>query len=283
MLKRIKKALEARILPASVYVKKQYRLKTGRYLNLKYPKTFSEKLQWLKLNNKNDILSIIADKEEVKKYVSDKIDEKYVIPTHSIYTVAKEIKLNNLPDKFALKATHGSGWNQIHLSHDAITEESLQEYFRKWLNKSYYLYSKEWAYKKIVPRVICEELFLKKGDKLPEDYKIFCFSGKPTYIQVDHNRFGNHSRSFYTREWEKMPFTIGKKMATKSIDPPDNLNEMIKIAEILSKDFIFLRVDLFNIDGAIKVGELTCYPGNGMETFSDKAWDIKLGDLIRLG
>ncbi|MCH8567421.1 MAG: hypothetical protein LAT67_04130 [Balneolales bacterium] len=282
VIERLLLALEARLLPNSLYLKKQFKIKTGKVLNLKSPRSFSEKIQWLKLHNTNPLLTQIADKFEVKKYVERNVSEKYIIPTHSLYTSANQIKLSRLPEKFALKATHGSGWNQIHLNHDHINEKQIQEYFKKWLNKSYYTYSKEWAYKNIPPRVICEELFLREDNSFPEDFKIFCFSGKAKYIQVDHNRFGNHTRSIYSENWQKMPFSIGKKIHNQKVKPPLMLKEMIEISEKLSSPFPFIRIDLFNVGEVVKVGELTCYPGNGMERFSDPEWDLKLGDLLSL-
>ena len=279
---RIKIAFEARFLTDSAYIKKRYFEKFGSVLNLENPVKFSEKIQWLKLNKRDNTFTKLVDKYEAKKFVNQKVGDRYVIPTFKLYDSADEINLEDLPAKFALKATHGSGWNQIHLSHDNITTEQLRSYFRKWLSKSYYLYSKEWPYKNVKPRVLCEELIFNKDNSLPEDYKFFVFNGKVKLIQVDHDRFSNHTRSFYDREWKKKPFSIGYRICDYEIAQPKKFKEMILVAEKLAEDFTFLRVDLYNINGIIKVGELTFFPGNGLEQFTDPEWDLELGTMLKL-
>lgn len=282
MVRRFKLAYEARILTDAAYVKKRYYEKFNNKLNLNNPAKFSEKIQYLKLFNKNSFLTNIVDKHEAKNYVEQKVGFKYVIPTYKLYESADEINLQEMPERFALKTTHGSGWNQIHLNHNTITTDDLRIYFKKWLSKSYYLYSKEWPYKNVKPRILCEELLFDENNKLPDDYKFFVFNGKVKLVQVDHDRFSDHTRSFYDRKWKKQPFSIGYRMCDYEIVEPKNFKEMITVAETLAQSFTFLRVDLYNINGIIKVGELTCFPGNGLEQFSDPSWDQELGSMLKL-
>ncbi len=281
-IERITQALKSRILPPHIFVKNEYKKRTGKSLNLKSPKKFSEKVQWLKLNYKNPILTKMADKVESKTIVEEKVGQEYVIPSYKVYRSANEIKHSDLPNQFALKATHGSGWNIIKTDKDDITEKEIQEYFRFWLKKSYYNGSKEWAYKNIQPRVVCEELIFNDDGSLPEDYKVYCFHGVPTYIQIDHGRFQNHTRSFYDTEWNKMPFSIGYPLEKEVAERPVNFQKMLEIATKLSDTLPFLRVDMYNTNGKIFVGELTCYPGNGLEKFSDEKWDTILGEKLNL-
>lgn len=279
---RLKKALEARFLPNDLFVKKDFRERMGFDLNLDNPKSFSEKIQWLKLYYKNPILPTLADKYESKKIVEKEVGIKYVMPTHAIYNDANDILLDKLPKKVALKATHASGINIISFDKSELDEKKVQSFFKHHLKKSYYLHSKEWAYKYVKPRVIAEELILEVNNELPKDYKIHCFSGIPRYIQVDHQRYKNHTRSYYDEYWSKKEFSHAKPIHQGLIDKPKSLDEMFEICKKLSKNLPYIRVDFFYVNNNIYVGELTCYPGNGMEPFSDYAWDLRLGELLVL-
>lgn len=282
-IKRVKNALRVRLLPTRVFVQQEFKRKTGYELNLENPRTFNEKIQWLKVNYRNPDYTIMADKVEAKKLIEKKIGKKYVIPTHKVYERANDIFLKDLPNAFALKATHASGWNIIEKDKTKADEKNLRAYFKFYLKKSYYTSSKEWSYKYIKPRVICEELMFDKNGELPKDIKFFCFHGEPVYIQVDHDRFTGHTRAVYNTDWEKQNFSYSKlPVASEVLEKPDNLEEMLHISRALSAEYPFLRVDLYNVDGAIFVGELTCYPGNGMERFAEWEADKKLGDLIHL-
>ncbi|PKD43279.1 ATP-grasp fold amidoligase family protein [Rhodohalobacter barkolensis] len=281
-IKRITEALKCRVLPPRLFIRSIYRKRTGKKLNLSSPKTFSEKIQWLKLYYKNPLLTRMADKAESKKIVKERVGPEYVIPSFKVYNRADDINHSELPEQFALKATHGSGWNIIETSKESISEKEIRDYFRYWLKKSYYIGSKEWAYKHIQPRVVCEELIFNADGTLPEDYKFFCFNGTPTYVQVDHGRFEKHTRSFYDAEWNKMPFSIGYPLEETVAEKPRNLEKMFEIAAVLSEELPFLRVDMYNVNGKIYIGELTCYPGNGLERFSEERWDHILGEKLNL-
>lgn len=279
---RVYQALKSRILPPAVFIKATYKERTGKELNLESPKTFSEKIQWLKLNYKNPVLTRMADKAESKNLVEQKVGKDHVIPLFKIYNQAEEIKHHELPQKFALKATHGSGWNIIETNKQNVSEKEIRNYFKYWLKKSYYQGSKEWAYKDIKPRVVCEELIFNADGSLPEDFKFFCFNGAPTYVQIDHGRFQKHTRSFYDAEWNKMSFSIGYPLEETMAEKPKNFEKMLEIATALSEELPFLRVDMYNLDGEIYIGELTCYPGNGLERFTDDRWDYIMGEKLNL-
>lgn len=283
-LKRITKELERRILTDIQFIKKDFKTRMGYPLNLENPKSFSEKIQWLKLYYRNPILPEMACKYNSKKIVEERVGKEFVMPTHSIYERAEDIKLELLPNKVALKATHFSGRNIISFDKSELNEKEIQAYFKHALSKSYYLHSKEWAYKDVKPRVIAEELVLASKNKLPKDYKIHCFSGQPKFIQIDHDREYNHTRSFYDLDWNKLEFSqgAGHPISQVKMDKPKLLDLILDISKKLSAGLPFLRVDFFLVNNRIYVGELTCYPGNGMEKFTDEKWDLKMGELLKL-
>jgi len=282
MLTRIRRAAFARLVPPSSYVRKVYQKKTGERLNLDNPTKFNEKLQWLKLYYRIPVLTRVVDKYESKRVVSERLGENRAVPTAALYERADDICLAELPSAVALKATHGSGWNIIARDKSELNERVVRDYFRFWTGKSYYTYSKEWAYKSVRPRVICEPLLIDENGELPLDYKMFCFAGKAQFVQVDFDRFTDHTRAFYDLDWKKQPFSIGYPLSEKTVDKPAPLSTMVAIAEKLSYDMPFLRVDFYVVDDQLFVGELTLYPGNGMEKFSDESWNRRLGDLLVL-
>ena len=280
--KRYNRAVFARFIPPATYVKHIYQKKLGKVLDLKNPKTFNEKIQWLKLYYRDPILPIMADKYEAKDLVLRKLGENLCVPTVALFESAQDIELEKLPQSIALKATHGSGWNIIARDTTELDEKEVREYFRFWLRRSYYVYSKEWAYKHIEPRVICERLLIDEHDCLPVDYKVFCFNGRANLVQVDFDRFVDHTRSFYDLSWNKLDFSFGYPMSNRSIPQPHPLKKMIDIAEKISSGLPFLRVDFYVHEDRPYVGELTFYPENGLGKFSDDNWNLKLGDMLKL-
>ena len=282
MFDRIRRVALARLLPTSLYMRWTYQKKMGEILNLDEPAKFNEKIQWLKLNYRNPVLTRMADKYEAKRVVEEGLGTDRSVPTSRIFDNPDQIYLDDLPDALALKATHGSGWNIISRDKSELDENEVRSYFRFWLGKSYYTYSKEWAYKHIRPRVICEPLLMDEQGELPLDYKVYCFSGKPCFVQVDFDRFTNHTRAFYDLDWQKQPFSVGYPLSERTLERPRQLEEMLELAGVLSAGLPFLRVDQYVLGDELYIGELTAYPGNGMEKFSDDIWNRKLGDLLEL-
>lgn len=281
MIKRLKTASEARLMPDKWYVEKKFFEKTGKKLDLDNPETFSEKIQFYKLYYKDRLFPKLADKYELKFYVERSVGPEYVIPTEDIYTETNSLKLENLPLKFALKATHGSGWNQVHFNHDNITSEYLQTYFRKWLNKSYFLYSKEWAYKLIPPRIICEKLLLTKDGQLPHDYKVYCFNGKPKFILRVVRKSNDSYHDFFDTNWSLLPFNKNK-LNIGETERPQNLNEMVDIATKLSSKIPFVRIDFYSILNKLFVGEFTFYPDSGHSLFKPIKYEYEIGNMFDL-
>lgn len=282
MLKRIREAAFARLAPPDLYVRRTFHRRTGKVLDLDAPKTLSEKIQWLKLFYRSPLLNTLVDKHAVKGHIEACVGAEFCVPTAAVFDEADDIILSALPDALALKATHASGWNIIETDKKKLDEQQVQAYFRFYLRKNYYTYSKEFAYKDVKPRVICEPLLFDENGELPMDYKVFCFGGQALYTQVDHDRFTNHTRAFYDRSWNKMAFSVGYPASDVLLERPQEFDRMLAASERLARDLPFMRVDFLLAGNRPYINELTLYPGNGMEKFTHAEWDLKLGDLIEL-
>lgn len=273
-----------KILPDKWHQKLMYRAYIGKKLNLKKPKTYNEKLQWIKLYDRKPEYTRNADKYAVRAYIAEILGEEYLIPLHGVYENTKDIDWGQLPDKFVLKATHGSGTNIICKDINKLDIEEASNKMDGWLHRNAYWYGREWCYKNIQPRIICEQ-FLETEDGLPPiDYKFMCFNGEPKLIQVHHGRgTPEYSLTYYSPEW--------KKTEIKRIDAPSTeiecarpvrLNEMLDVARQLSMNTYYARIDLYYESGHIYFGEITYYPTSGYSTFDDDETDAYLGSLIKL-
>lgn len=265
------------------YIKMQYEIKVGKRLNLNPPKTFNEKIQWLKLNDRNPEYTKMVDKYEVKKYVADIIGEKYIIPTLGVYEKFDDIDFDKLPNKFVIKCTHDSGGIVICKDKNNFNKKEAKKKINRCLKRNFYYVTREWPYKNVKPRIIIEKYMIDESNKQLKDYKIFCFNGKVKYIQVDFDRFDNHKRNIYDVNWNltdiQMIYSLDKN---KKIEKPQKLEDMIKLAEKLSKDRTFIRVDFYSIIDKIFFGELTFYPDAGLEKYNIEKFDGMLGDILIL-
>lgn len=251
-------------------------------LSLSNPQTFNEKIIWLKIKHHYSDANILADKCAVRKFVEKKIDIRYLIPLIGIFNNPREIDFTKLPDSFVLKTNHGSGYNIIVKSKTDLNIEKTIKQIEKWLNIDYYQLGKEYQYKGIKPKVICETYLENSPEKPLIDYKIFCFSGEPAFIQVDLDRFTNHKRNFYDLEWKLLPFTTLYPYGKKIIQKPEKLFEMLQIAKTLSEGMIFSRIDLYFYQGMVYFGEITLHHGGGFEPFLPKKYDYIIGEMIHL-
>lgn len=272
-----------RLIPDELYLKIQYRLHTGKPLNLKSPKTFNEKLQWLKIYNRKPEYTKLVDKYEVRKYIAETIGEKYLIPLIGVYDDVDKIDWDSLPNQFVLKCTHGSGYNIICKDKSKLNIKQVKRKLKLWMNTNYYWRGREWPYKNVKPRIICEKYMVDESGTELKDYKIFCFNGEPKIIQVDFNRFIDHKRNLYDLRWNYIPLSI--KYPTdpnKNIEKPQRLEEMLKIAKILSKDYPHVRVDLYSIYDKIYFGEMTFYHESGFGKFWPPSYDYLFGSWLQL-
>ncbi|MEK5066209.1 ATP-grasp fold amidoligase family protein [Cytobacillus sp. FSL R5-0596] len=265
-------------------LKKLFFKRLGYHLNLDEPKTFNEKLQWLKLNWKNPLIPICVDKLTVRDYVKQKGLGHTLNELIGVYENIKEIDFNKLPEKFVLKATHGSGWNIVCNDKKGIDWKTSKRKLKRWMNDNYYYHGYEWVYKEIKPRIISEKFLEdKKHDELL-DYKFMCFNGevKCLFICSGRNKEEGLKVDFYDVDWNLMPFYRKYPNSGKKIPKPEGFNMMIEYAKLLSEPFPFVRVDFYEVNGKIYFGELTFFPGSGLEFFSPESYDNLLGSWIEL-
>ena len=270
------------LLPDEVFLKLKYRLKTGKRLDLKNPKTFNEKLQWLKLYDRKDVYTTMADKCDVKEYVAKIIGDKHIIPTLGVYDRFEDIDFSELPNQFVIKCTHDSGGLVIVKNKKKLDYNSARRKISKCLMTNYYYHGREWPYKNIKPRVIVER-YMKDTSPII-DYKLFCFNGKPEIILVCSDRFSEEGlkETWFDSDWNRLPITEGGHKIDKGVRKPKKYNEMKKLAEQLADGMAFVRIDFYEINGRVYFGEITFFPASGLEAFDPEEWDEKLGNLIDL-
>lgn len=273
----------ARLYPDELYLKMYFYLRVGYKLNLKNPKTFNEKMQWLKLYNRKGEQNTMVDKIEVKKYVASVIGEKYIIPTLGTYTNVDEIDFDKLPNQFVLKCTHDSGGIVICSDKSRLDIASAKKRLNKGLNVNYYYQNREWPYKNVKPRIIAEQYLTDETGWQLKDYKIFCFNGEPKFVEVDYDRYLNHKLNVYDLDWNFIDFYMtSPNDADIKIEKPQKLDEMLDLARRLAKNEIFVRVDFYSMGNEIYFGEFTYTPGSGMINFHPSEWDKKLGEWLHL-
>ena len=270
-------------------IARQFARTFGYPLDWENPRTLNEKLNWLKLNFRDPLQRIAADKYAVRAHVAAKIGEQYLIPLLKKYDRAEEIRFAELPDAFVLKTNHGSGQNWIVRDKAREDERQIVRQFREWLAVGHYATSREWPYQGMKPAIVAEELLLDGNGRIPSDYKFHCFGGKVATIQVDLDRETGHRRNFYDPDWQLLPFIWteweGGKPAWpngRAVPRPEALPEMIRVAETLSADFPYARIDLFHCGGKIYVGEITFYHGGAFERFDPPEFDRVFGDKLVL-
>lgn len=266
-----------------LYLKMMYWIRLNKKLNLDNPKGFNEKLQWLKLYDRQEKYTKMVDKYEAKKYVSNIIGEEYIIPTIGIYENFDEINFDELPNKFVMKCTHDSGGIVICRDKKNFDINIAKKKINKCLKTNYYYPGREWPYKNVKPRIIIEKYMEEKNFTQLNDYKFMCFDGKVKCCFVCSERDNKNEGlavTFFDENWEKMPFIRHYRNSSKKIDKPKKFDLMVKLAEKLSKTIPFVRVDFYEIGGKVYFGELTFYPGSGFEEFKPDEWDEKIGDWI---
>ena len=272
-------------LPDKIYLRLLFIIETGKILHLKSPRTFQEKIQWLKLYNRQPEYTQMVDKVAVKKYISSIIGDQFVIPTIATWQRFDEIDFRQLPEQFVLKTSHGGGSCGVVICRDKSTFDMkrAQYILEKSLKSDIYRSYREWPYKN-VPRCILAEKYMVNGnDSELTDYKFFCFNGRPLYCQVIRNRHTHETIDFYDMEWRHQEFVGLNPVARNALLPiakPLNWETMISICHKLSYNIPFVRVDMYEIMNAVYFGELTFFPASGLGTFSPYNWNLYMGDLL---
>lgn len=270
------------IVSDRLFLKVSFRMKVGYWPDLDNPKTYNEKLQWLKLYNKHPEYSKMVDKIEAKKYVASIIGDEYIIPTLGTWNNVDEINWDSLPNQFVIKVTNDSGGIVVCKDKTKLDIKKAKKILQYGWGRNYYRFNKEYPYKDVKPRIIAEQ-YMSDGDENGlRDYKFFCFKGTPKVMFLLKDRNIDTRLNFYDLEFNKLPFERGYPNFDDEVEKPKGWNEMITLAEKLSKDIAHIRVDFYNIKGKIYFGELTFFPGSGMERFKPKEWDTIMGDWIEL-
>lgn len=267
------------------YLKKKYKLIFHKELDLENPKTFNEKLQWLKLHDRKPEYSMMVDKYEAKKYVASIIGEEHIIPTLGVWERFEDIDFSKLPDQFVMKTTHDSGSIVICKDKSSFNIKEAKKKINKSLRRNYYLEHREWAYKDVKRRILVEKYISDEKQKALIDYKFYCFNGEPKFLYVSEG-LENHSNAkicFLDLNWsptafQRKDFVLFEKLPEK----PEHFDEMIEIAKILSKDISFLRVDLYEVNSNVYFSELTFYPTAGYANWNAEQYDYQIGMLLKL-
>lgn len=266
------------------YLKALFRLKMGYRLDLKNPKTYSEKLMWLKLYDHNPEYTKLVDKYAVKEIVAKKIGNQYVIPTYGIWERPEDVEWDKLPDRFVLKTTHGGGNTGVVICKDKSTfdKDKAIEKLNRSLKQDIYRSLREWPYKNVPRRIIAEEFIEGEGNDLP-DYKFFCFDGEVKALFVGTERAtGNVKFDYFDADFNHLDLVQTHPMSGRQIEKPACFNEMKEIAGKLSQGFPHVRIDLYEVKGRIFFGEYTFYHHGGCVPFHPKKWDDIFGSWIKL-
>jgi len=264
-------------------LKEWYEKRTGTYLDLEHPKTYSEKIQWMKLYDRSPIRTLLADKYLVREWVKEKIGEQYLIPLLGVWDKFDKIDFDKLPDKFVLKANHGCSWNIIVKDKTNFDKRTARKKFSRWMSTDFaFCFGFELHYSAI-PRKIVAEKYIG-DDKELRDIKFMCFDGKPVFIWNVANRFSGKTRDFFDLNWNKLPFNYPENgvECSQNVPRPQRLDEMIELARILSSGIPHVRVDFYDVNGNIYFGEMTMTSGSGIYKWEPEEYDLKYGKMIKL-
>lgn len=266
-------------------LRRQFKKRLGRELNLQNPVYFNDKLQWLKLHWYDPTAIKCADKYAVRGFIADTIGSEYLNDLLAVYESVDEIDLEELPKSFVLKGTHGSGFNIICKDKNQMDWKNEFKKMRRWLRTNYYWSNREWVYKDIKPRIICER-FIEQGEgRELRDYRFFCFNGIPKFVSVDLsiNNKEKTRRNLYDLDWNLMDGEISyPKELSLDIKKPSNLNTMIDLSKKVSARFPHARVDFYNIAEEIIFGEITFFHQSGWGKITPSEFEKEIGDYLRL-
>lgn len=266
----------------SLYLKMLYHFKMGKKLNLKSPQSYNEKLQWLKLHDRNPKYTHLVDKYAVKDYVAKIASTKYIIPTLGVWNHFDEIDFSNLPNSFVLKCTHDSGGLVIVKEKEKLNKNKAKVKIEHCLKRDYYLNLREWPYKNVPHRIIAEE-YIGDGDSLPTDYKFFCFNGEIDSVMLCLEREkGRPKFVFFNMEWKRLLYQNEEPEFDKVIEKPENFNEMIELVQKLCKGFSEVRIDLYNVNKTIYFGEMTFFNQSGFDVDITEKTDLYWGNKLKI-
>ena len=272
-----------RILPDGIYLKILFRLRLNKTLNLKKPKTFNEKLQWIKLYDRKTLYTSIVDKYSFKKFISEKIGEEFAVPCiGGPWYSATEIDFDCLPEQFVLKTNHDSGGVIICRDKSTFDFEKAREFLKKHLKKNYYWIGREWPYKDVKPCVFAEELLDDGSDGAIHDYKFFCFGGQPKIMYLSRDKAEEPKTDFFDMNYQHLDMRMRDQNDSVIPEKPKKFEEMKVIATELSKDIPHVRVDFYMVGDRLYVGEMTFVHCGGFVQITPEMWEDVMGDWIEL-
>lgn len=270
-------------LPDTYCLRLIYWARLGKRLNLKNPRTYNEKLQWLKVHNRKPVYNRMVDKYEAKQYIAEKIGEAYTIPTLGVWERFEDIDVASLPDRFVLKCTHDSGGLVVVRDKAQMDLAAAKSKIEKSLKTNYYYHGREWPYKDVKPRILAESYVEDPELKELRDYKFYCFQGVPRLMAIFCGRSaGATTADYFDMSFQPVDLTWGYAKAEKTPAKPENFEKMQEFAALLSKDVPALRVDFYEVNGKVYVGELTFFDGSGFDVIQPIEWDERMGSWLDL-
>lgn len=271
-----------RFLPDKPYLSLLYYKHFQKFPNWKSPVTFNEKIQWLKLHDRNPRYTDLVDKVKVKEYIKSEIGEEYIIPTLKVWEKAEEIDISCLPDQFVLKCNHDSKSVIVCAQKKNFDINKAKTFMCSRLKNNGYWYGREWPYKNVRPLVFAEQ-YIDAADGDLKDYKVLCFNGKAKYIELHSNRFTGkqHAQDIYDTQWNKTNIFQGAH-TDSSAPKPQNLALMLALSERLAQGMPHVRVDWYSVGEQLFFGEITFYDGSGFVGFDNPEHDVMFGNLINI-
>lgn len=270
-------------MPDEEYLKRKFRARMGRELNLDHPQTFNEKLQWLKLYDRKPEYTMMVDKVKVRDYIAETIGEEYLIPLLGVWEDPEDIDFDALPNQFVLKCNHNSGLGMcICKDKTKLDIPKVKRELKKGLDQDYYLTGREWPYKNVPRRILAEKYMEDTENDVLTDYKFFCFHGKAKIMYISKDHSADPRTDFFDMDFNHLPIRARDPHSDVTPSKPVRFNEMRCIAEELSKNIPHLRVDFFCVNEKLYVGELTFFHMSGFTNFTPEDWNLRLGSWIEL-
>lgn len=281
LFKKIKYAM--RFIPDKIYIQIYYFAHFKKFCDLKNPKTYNEKLNWLKLHDHNPLYTTLVDKYEVKEYVAKLIGEQYIIPTLGVWDSFYEIDFDMLPEQFVLKCTHDSEGLVIIREKSKLDKVAARVKIEAALKQNFYHIGREWPYRDVPPRIIAEQYMEDHVDGELRDYKFFCFDGEPKAMFVASDRASDHVKfDYFDLDYQHLDIKQKYPHAETPLRKPKTFDQMIELSKMLSEGFPHVRVDFYEVDGHLYFGELTFYHFSGFMPFEPAKWDRTFGDWLNL-
>ena len=277
----------SRLLPDKTYLKMQTYVLRGEKLDLKNPKRLNHKLQWLKLYDRKPIYTQLVDKYLAKEYIAKRFGEEYVVPTYGVWKTPEEIDFDSLPNQFVLKCNHNCA-EGICICKDKSTlnKEEAKAKLGRALKKNFYWQCREWPYKNVPPLILAEKYLETKEGKIPNDYKLHYINGELQFVYVSYDRQGVNDRCVYDSNWNRLPFVwvpaLKPDMNTADVPCPQTFEQMKDFGAQIAKDFKYVRVDYYDIDGKLYFGEITLFHGAGYDYFFPDEYDFIFGEKLKL-